>query len=146
MQLKPLTIREANAYIVENHRHHGRVQGHKFSIGLTVDDSLVGCAVVGRPVARMLDDGFTAEVTRLCTNGSKNACSKLYAACANAARSMGYRRIVTYILASETGASLIASGWIRTAESNGGSWSRPSRGRTDKHPTEPKSRWERMLC
>jgi hypothetical protein len=88
MELKPLTFRQANEYILAHHRHHGRVQGHKFSIGLVQDDVLVGCAVVGRPVARKLDDGYTAEVTRLCTDGTKNACSKLYAACARSAAAM----------------------------------------------------------
>jgi hypothetical protein len=122
------------------------VQGHKFSIGL-VDETgqLVGCAVVGRPVARMLDDGMTAEVTRLCTDGSKNACSKLYSACARAAEAMGYTKIVTYILASEPGGSLRATGWTQTTDSGGGTWSRPSRARVDKHPTEPKVRWDRTL-
>jgi hypothetical protein len=147
MTLKPLSLRAANEYIIANHRHHGKVQGHKFSIGLEDKGGgvLLGCAVVGRPVARNLDDGYTAEVTRLCTDGTRNACSKLYSACARAAAAMGYLRIVTYILESETGDSLKATGWEKTVATGGGSWSRPSRGRIDKHPIVPKTRWERQL-
>lgn len=134
-------MRQANAYIEANHRHHGRVAGLKFAIGAKVDGELVGVAVVGRPVARKLDDGFTCEVTRLCTDGTPNACSFLYSAAWRVAREMGYRRIFTYTLASEPGTSLRAVGWRRDAETAGGSWSRPSRRRTDKHPIEPKVRW-----
>lgn len=144
MNLVPVTLRAANAYIEEHHRHHGKVQGHKFSIGAERGGELIGVVVVGRPVARMLDDGKTAEVTRLCVQeGFRNACSKLYAAAWRAARAMGYLRLVTYILASETGITLKAAGWTRSEQrSEGGSWSRPSRPRDDKHPLEPKVRWE----
>lgn len=145
LSLTPLTLRAANAFILEYHRHHGKVQGHKFSIGLMSEGVLSGCAVVGRPVARRLDDGFTAEVTRLCTDGTRNACSMLYSACARAAAAMGYTRIVTYILAEETGTSLLATGWQRTAETRGSSWSVPSRPRIDKHPLGPKVRYEKEL-
>lgn len=145
LSLCPLTLKAANAFITEHHRHHGKVVGHKFSIGLLSNNVLVGCAVVGRPVARSLDDGFTAEVTRLCTDGTPNACSMLYAACSRAAAGMGYTKIVTYILATESGTSLRATGWNQVANTRGGSWSCPSRPRTDKHPTEPKVRWEKQL-
>jgi hypothetical protein len=97
---------------------------------------------VGRPVARHLDDGWTLEVTRLCTDGTKNACSLLYAAAWRAARAMGYRRIGTYILDTETGTSLTASGWKCLGKAGGGSWSVPSRPRVDKHPTQIKLRYE----
>jgi hypothetical protein len=93
----------------------------------------------------MLDDGFTAEVTRLCTDGAYNGCSMLYGAAARAAAAMGYTKIITYILASETGTSLKASGWKMEAASPGGSWSVPSRSRVDSHPLEPKTRWSRTL-
>lgn len=116
----------------------------KFAIGLCDETgALVGVAVAGRPVSRLLDDGYTLEITRLCTDGSRNACSMLYSACWRAGKAMGYRRAVTYILATESGHSLTASGWTRAEmRSAGGSWSRPSRHRTDPSPTAPKHRYE----
>lgn len=137
-----IKLPEANAFVSEHHRHHKPVIGHLFSIGAVIGDQLVGVAIVGRPVARMRDDGVTAEVTRLCTDGTRNACSFLYGACARAAFALGFKRIGTYILASETGATLNAAGWRMIGETRGGSWSRPSRGRDDKHPTEPKTLFE----
>ena len=132
--LIPLHLRDANRFVAEHHRHHKPVQGHKFSIGLVRNGALIGVAIVGRPVARAVDDGLTAEVTRLCTDGTKNACSRLYAACWRAARAMGYQRIVTYIFDSETGTSLKAAGWQRLGHVAGESWNRPNRFRQDKHP------------
>lgn len=144
--LKPLTLKDASDFIAERHRHHKPPQGHKFSFGVTKDGQLVGVAVVGRPVARMADDGYTAEVTRLCTDGTANACSILYGAAARAAKAVGYRKIITYILGSEDGASLRASGWRMDRKSGGGSWSREGREREDKHPLEAKTRWVRDLA
>ena len=92
------------------------------SAGDDVNWRLCGVVVVGRPVARMLDSGLTAEVTRLATNGTKNACSILYAAAARAAEAMGYTKIQTYILASEPGTSLKAAGWVCEGETEGGQW------------------------
>jgi hypothetical protein len=89
-----------------------------------------------------MDDGFTAEVTRCCTDGTRNACSMLYRAAWRAARAMGYRKLITYTLAEEGGASLRASGWRIVGEVTGRSWSCPSRPRVDKHPTQGKLRWE----
>jgi hypothetical protein len=96
----------------------------------------------------MLDDDYTAEITRLASDGTRNACSFLYATCTRAAKALGYRRLVTYILCSETGESLRAlkqMGWKDVGEAGGGTWSREDRPRTDKHPTEPKVRWEVIL-
>jgi hypothetical protein len=138
-----IQLSEANAFVSEHHRHHKPVIGHLFSIGAVINDELVGVAIVGRPVARMRDDGLTAEVTRLCTDGTKNACSFLYGAAARAAFALGFKRIGTYILASEPGTSLTATGWRLIGETKGGSWSRPSRGRTDKHPIAPKFLFEK---
>jgi hypothetical protein len=137
-----IRLDEANAFVTRLHRHHKPVVGHLFSLGAVLNDELVGVAIVGRPVSRMRDDGLTAEVTRLCTDGTKNACSFLYGAAARAAFALGFRRIGTYILASEPGTSLTGAGWRLIGETKGGSWSRPSRGRTDKHPTEPKMLFE----
>lgn len=97
LELIPMTLREANAFVEQYHRHHKPVVGHKFSIGISDGEKVVGVAIVGRPVGRFLDDGWTLEVTRLCTDGTHNACSMLYAAAWRAARAMGYRRVVTYI-------------------------------------------------
>ena len=134
----PLELAEANAFIREHHRHHGQVVGHKFSIGAALDSTIVGVVIVGRPVARMRDDGLTLEVTRLCSDGKKNACSFLYGAAALAAFAMGYKRIGTYILASENGASVKAAGWRLIGDAGGGSWSRKGRPRVDKAPTQGK--------
>lgn len=145
MRPVPIGLKDAGRFVGVLHRHHGEPQGGKFAIGAEKNGALVGVAITGRPVARRLDNGRNAEVTRLCTDGTRNACSLLYGAAARAAKAMGYDRIYTYTLASEPGDSLRAAGWIRDAESPGGSWSVPSRPRQDKHPTEPKVRWVRVL-
>lgn len=142
IRVVPLTLKEANAFVAAHHRHHPPVIGAKFAIGVRDDALLRGCVIVGRPVARLLDDGFTVEVTRCCTDGAYTACSMLYGAARRAAMSMGYRRLITYTLAEEPGVSLRASGWRLVGQTSGGSWSRSRRLRTDQHPTGPKNRWE----
>jgi hypothetical protein len=140
----PVTFAEACRFVAEWHRHHRPPRGHKFSVGAAQDDVLVGVAVVGRPVARMLDDGLTLEVTRVATDGTRNANSLLYAAAWQAARALGYRRLVTYTQDGESGASLRASGWrIVASRPPQPGWSRPSRPRVD-HGTADiaRSRWE----
>jgi hypothetical protein len=143
LALIPLKLAEANSFISEHHRHHRAVQGHKFSLGATLDDQLVGIAIVGRPVSRIRDDGRTLEVTRLCViPGTKNACSFLYGAAARATFALGYSRIGTYTLPEEGGTSLRATGWKLIGERRSGSWNVPSRPRVDKHPIGPKLLWE----
>jgi hypothetical protein len=137
-----IDLAEANAFVSEHHRHHEPVIGHIFSLGVAVAGKIVGVVIVGRPVARMRDDGETAEVTRLCTDGTKNACSFLYGAAAKAAFALGFKRIGTYILASEPGTSLAAANWRLVGEAGGGSWSRGNRPRVDKHPTQGKLLFE----
>ena len=100
MEIRPITFREASDFINKNHRHHKATVGHKFSIGLYESDKLIGCAVCGRPVSRYYDDGFTCEINRLCTDGTKNACSMLYGACCRIAKEMGYKKIITYIVSA----------------------------------------------
>jgi hypothetical protein len=142
----PLTLSEANRYVEMHHRHHGPVVGHKFSLGIIDSSNLIrGIAIVGRPVARMLDDGYTLEVSRVATDGAKDGCSALYGACRRAAFALGYRKLVTYILESERGTSLKAAGWRCLGVAGGGSWSRESRVREDKHPLQAKIRWEAVL-
>lgn len=138
----PMTLREANAHVEEFHRHHRPVAGCLFCIGLEDGDQIRGVAIVGRPLARMLQDGYTAEVLRCCTDGAPNACSMLYGAAWRAARAMGYRRLVTYTLPEEGGSSLRAAGWRLVGEAGGGSWDREGRPRVDLHPTQLKLRWE----
>jgi hypothetical protein len=138
----PVDLDEANAFVTKHHRHHPPVIGHKFSIGAALGETIVGVCIVGRPVARMRDDGLTLEVTRLCTDGTRNACSFLYGAAARAAFALGFKRIGTYILASESGATLRASGWRLIGEAGGGSWSRKSRPRVDTAPTQVKLLFE----
>lgn len=123
MEIVPITLREASAFITEHHRHNKPPRGWKFGVGLRCNGVLVGVATAGRPVARALDDGRTLEVNRTCTDGTRNANSMLYGAVWRAAKAMGYRRCVTYTQADETGASLKAAGWVRVAELPArGSW------------------------
>ena len=142
MELQPITYKEACEYIKKYHRHHKPPQGWKFGIGLNDGRKIIGVITVGRPVARRFDDGYTAEVTRCCTNGTKNACSKLYTAAWRACRAMGYKKLITYILRSESGTSLKASGYKFVGTVKGGSWNRKGRPRIDKHPTGQKKLWE----
>jgi hypothetical protein len=142
LQPVPLDLESANAFVSLHHRHHLPVIGHKFSIGAAVGDRLVGVVIVGRPVSRIRDNGWTLEVTRLATDGTRNSCSFLYGAAARAAFALGYRRIGTYILASEPGTSLAAAGWRQVGEVKGRSWSCVSRPRIDKHPTSDKLLFE----
>jgi len=143
LELQPITFKESKLFIEKYHRHHKPPVGWKFGIAVNNGERVVGVITVGRPVARYLDDGWTAEVNRCCTDGTKNACSILYAAAWRAARSMGYRRLITYILDSETGGSLKASGFKKLYETSGGSWNCKSRPRVQKAPTCQKQLWER---
>ena len=148
MKIIPLTLKTANHFVEAHHRHHGRTVGMRFAVGLMHDGMLVGVAVVGRPVARALDDGFTAEVTRLCVTdcAPKGACSKLYSSCQRAWFAMGGQRLVTYTLAAESGASLRGAGWALAATVEGGQWSCQSRPRRKKTIyDQEKLRWEVLL-
>ena len=142
LALVPMDLGSANAFVEQIHRHHKKVVGHKFSLAAMLGDVVVGVVIVGRPVSRGRDDGWTLEVTRLATDGTRNACSFLYGAAARAAFALGYRRVGTYILASEPGTSLAAAGWRCVGEVKGRSWSCASRPRVDKHPTSDKLLFE----
>ena len=146
MQAVPIELKEANNFVNLLHRHHNAVYRDKFRIGC-IDDSnkLIGVVQLGRPVSRCLDDGKTIEVVRLCTDGTKNACSFLYARAARVAKLMGYSKIITYILESESGTSLKASGWIKEADIKGHNWNCPSRPRNTQAPTCNKQRWVKQL-
>ena len=144
IQIVPISLKEANIFVERTHRHHSKVVGHKFSIAIAdEDENIRGVAIVGRPVSRSLDDGWTLEVTRLATDGVKNGCSMLYAAAWRVAKALGFKRLVTYILNSEKGTSLKAAGWKCIGECGGGTWNRKNRPRIDKHPTQLKIRFEK---
>lgn len=142
LELQPITYAEACAFIDEHHRHHLPPQGWKFGVAVNDGSRVVGVITVGRPVARMLDDGWTLEITRCCTDGTRNAASKLYGAAQRAVFALGYKRLITYTLPSEGGASLRASNWKEVGTAGGGSWNRNGRPRVDTHPTEQKTLWE----
>ena len=142
IEIKPTTLKQANAYVEAVHRHHGRVVGHKWSLAAFKDGRLCGVAIVGRPTGRRLDDGNTLEVTRLCTDGTRNACSMLYAAAWRAARAMGYHKLITYILDSENGASLRAAGWKCVGQAGGLRWTGKRRPEVDLCPAQMKIKFE----
>lgn len=142
LQLQPISYAEACDFIKLHHRHHLPPQGWKFGIGINCAGVVVGVITVGRPVARHYDDGWTLEVTRCATDGTKNAPSMLYGAARRAAFAMGYKRLITYTLQSEPGTSLFASGWRCIGSAGGGSWDKPSRPRVQKASTEQKTLWE----
>ena len=139
----PCDFSEAVAFVRQHHRHHLPPVGHKFSLAVADESAVVrGVCMVGRPVARGNDNGWTLEVTRLATDGAPNACSSLYGAAWRVAKELGYRRLITYILNDEPGVSLKAAGWKCLGERGGGSWSCKSRPRVDKHPTQRKLLFE----
>ena len=148
LRVVPIELREANALVALLHRHHKPVQGHRFSLG-AIDGAgnLRGAATIGRPVARLAGHPRAVlEVTRLVTDGTRNACSILYAAAARAGREMGYERIQTYILDSELGTSLKAAGWTCAGAAGGGQWKHTDgKPRRTDQPTELKERWFKAL-
>lgn len=143
LRLVPISLKDANAYVSKHHRHHGPTVGHKFSIACAdTQGNIVGVAIVGRPVSRVLDDKYTLEVNRLCTDGTRNACSMLYSAAWRAARAMGYRKIITYTLESETGKSLKSAGWKCEGIAGAPNWT-GKRARPNETCLERKRRWSK---
>ena len=148
MNIKPISLKFAQEFVRQHHRHNKPPVGHKFSVGLFVDNVCVGVAVAGRPVARALDDGLTLEVTRTCTDGTRNANSMLYGAIVRAATALGYRKCVTYTQHDESGASLRGAGWtpVATLVARKG-WDTPSRKRKDIGSAGVnRIRWERFCA
>lgn len=131
MMVTPINLDEANAFVAVHHRHHKPVPGAKFCIAVSEGEQVRGVAIVGRPVARMSDNGLTLEVNRCCTDGARNACSMLYGAAWRAAKALGYQRLITYTLPEEGGVSMRAAGWRLIGERGGGNWNVPSRPRVD---------------
>lgn len=146
LAIRPITFRQASQYVSEHHRHHLPTIGCKFCVGCFVENKMVGVAVCGRPVSRRLDDGITLEINRVCTDGTKNACSKLYGACCRVAKEMGYKQVITYTLASEDGASLKASNFICEGQTGGLEWNGRSKPKNEGiYPHEKKIRWRKTL-
>jgi hypothetical protein len=157
MRIVPIKQREANMFVAKHHRHHKPVVGSIFQIGCENGSGLVGVAICGRPVAPKIDHKTVIEVNRLCVEeGNANACSKLYAACARIAKEMGYSKIITFTLQSESGVSLRASGWVNEGEAGGKCWNSSKNrtrtqettdlfGTTKKYPNEKKIRWSKIL-
>jgi hypothetical protein len=145
LEIHPIEFEEACRFIDEHHSTHGAPQGWKFGLSVATGKTVVGVVTVGRPVSRHQDDGYTLEVTRCATDGTKNAASKLYAAAWRAAKNMGYRRLITYTLADEEeGIPLRAvNGYkILHQRTGGGSWNSRKRPRVDAHPKGQKTLWE----
>lgn len=144
LAIVPVTFTQACEFVGGWHRHNRPPIGHKFSIGAARADVLVGVAIVGRPVAAAYDDGTTLEVIRTATDGTHNANSMLYGAAWRAGKALGYRRLITYTQADETGASLRAAGWRVIAERPARKgWSTPSRPRdNNSYLSTARTLWE----
>jgi len=142
LEIQPISFIEACEFIRRHHSHHLPPLSWKFGTAVNDGEKVVGVITIGRPVARALDNDWTLEVTRCCTDGTKHAASMLYAAAWRAARALGYKRMITYTLKEEKGTSLIAAGWKALYETAGGSWDCSSRPRVDKHPIGQKVLWE----
>ena len=148
LQVTPCTIAEAQAFVDHHHRHHKAPRGALFAVAVSsipkwnAAPEVRGVAIVGRPVARGMQDGWTVEITRCCTDGARNACSMLYRAAWRAARALGYSRVITYTLSTEPGESLRGAGFKVVGEVRGRSWSCQARPRVDKTPAQNKLRWE----
>lgn len=151
MHIEPITLAEARAFIAEHHRHNGAPIGWLFGVAVVEERRIRGVGIASRPTARALDDGYTVEILRVCTLGDRNTCSMVYGRLGRAAKALGYRRLVTYTLASEDGASVRASGFgvvadLRARDYHGGRdryehnlFGEPIR------PPEAKRRWERSI-
>jgi len=131
LRITPINLDEANAFVSVHHRHHKPVVGMKFCVAVSDGEQVHGVAIVGRPVARMSDNGYTLEVNRLCTDGTRNAVSKLKGAICKVGFGLGYTRIITYTLPSEGGSSMKAAGWTLVGLRGGGNWNTKSRPRID---------------
>lgn len=147
LQVCPVTRDSLNAFIAEHHRHHDPVTGYRFGAGAVLDGKVVGVAAIGRPVARLTEQYFEAEVIRVATDGTRNACSFLYGVCSRLTRLLGFRRCFTAILDTEPGTSLKAAGWVYSHTTKGGHRDRPNRRRRRNPKTEgPKQIWLAPWC
>ena len=149
--IAPITLKEANQFVTDHHRHHDSVTGCKFAVGLYKSvkgrETLIGTAICGRPVSRVLDNGLTLEINRLCVTDKDNSCSMLYGACCRIAKEMGYRKVITYVLETEPGTSLKASNFVlEDAHCGGKNWSGKRKRSNNSSPEVLKQRWAKMLA
>lgn len=154
--VKPITIKRANEFIEKNHRHHrptARNTGRWALAAYDLNNKMVGAVIAGNPVSATYMDGVTIELTRLCVHESapKGTCSFLISRCCSIWKMMGGEKIITYTLASETGASLRGAGWTLAATVKPHKrWLNKTKSdgiaRADLHVyTVSKYRWERIL-
>ena len=152
--LRPVTQLEARQFIAKHHRHSGAPLRVICAVGIDDAGELVGVGTLERPKAAKLCDGFTVEISRVCTTGIRNGCSMLYGALLRVAAGLGYKRAVTYTLATEKGSSLVASGFHRASDVPIRSWAKEHIRRGTFQPSmffqkygEPaeRVRWERAL-
>ena len=147
LEVVPISLKEACEFVGNFHRHNKPPQGGKFAIAAAYDNSIVGVAIVGRPVSATFQDSLTAEVSRVCVldHAPKNSCSFLYGKCWRIWQQMGGKRMVTYTLQEESGSSLRGAGWKIMGEVAPQTWNRPNRQR-DWQPIygQLKFRWEAM--
>ena len=145
LEIRPMHLKAAKEFVQKYHRHNIPPVGGKFAVSCYDSDRLCGVAICGRPTARHSDNGFTLEIYRNCTDGTYNACSKLYGACCHVAKAMGYQRVVTYTLESENGASLKASGFCYEGQAGGIAWTGERKRSYYVSPEEMKNRWSKSL-
>jgi hypothetical protein len=140
----PVTIKQAKAYVALHHRHLPVVGWGRFAVGVAVDEQLVGVGIVGNGPAAW-EGSRRALITRVATDGTRNACSAIYGALCRAARALGYLEAWTYTLPSEPGTSLRAAGFEPAGMTRGGEHDRVGRPRAPARHPEPKRRWVRQL-
>lgn len=141
LKIRPCHLREARDYVGRFHRHSIPPVGGKFAVSCYNDDAMCGVAICGRPVSRCLDNGSTLEILRCCTDGTPNACSKLYGACCRIGFAMGYECVITYTLVSESGISLRAAGFVCDGKAGGKHWTGCRRRDYYVAPEVQKLRW-----
>lgn len=145
LEIKPIHLKDAKEYVKKYHRHNIPPVGGKFAVSCYEDGRLCGVAICGRPTARHLDNGETLEIYRNCTDGTQNACSKLYGACLRIAKGMGYKKVITFTLESENGASLKASNFTHAGQAGGIAWTGSRKRNYYVSPEEMKNRWEHAI-
>ena len=145
LEIRPIHLKAAREFVARYHRHNIPPVGGKFAISCFDDDHICGVAICGRPIARGLDNGEILEIYRNCTDGTRNACTKLYGACVRIARNMGYKKIITYTLRSENGASLRAANFMLAGAAGGINWTGERQRDYYISPPEMKNRWEYVL-
>lgn len=148
MKVRRVGIETAREGVARVHRHLDPPPRALVAFEVIADGWPVGWATVGRPVSRVLQARGWVEVTRVATDGTRNACSMLYGAAARWAWAEG-RPVLTYTLPVEGGASLRGAGWVTrgvTRERNPADWSSRPRRHSVAFAGAPKVRWVPPWC